>query len=80
MRAHYIAGFLDSGIQPRGTPITAETVHGSSEFYLNVTWRDERGRVLSASLSHLFGLRWHLSNDVVQDEETVLMQRGDGQD
>ena len=79
MRAHYIAGFLDSGIQPRGTPITAETVHGS-EFRLNVAWRDERGRILSATLSRLSGWRLHLSNSAVKEEETVSMQRGDGRD
>jgi len=68
MRAHYIAGFLDSGIQPHGTPITAEPVYGS-ELLLNVTWIDEQGRIISASLSDLSGAgwRWCLSNGVVQE-------------
>lgn len=79
MRAHYIAGLLDSGIQPLGTPITAETVYGS-DIYLNVGWRDEQGRILSASLYALNGWRWHLSNSVVRDEKTVSMERGDGRD
>ena len=78
MRAHYIAGFLDSGIQPRGTPITAEKVYGN-ELLLNVTWRDEQGRIISASFSGLHS-RWYLSNGGVQDAETVSQQRGDGRD
>ena len=68
MRVYYVAGFLDSGIQPHGTPITAEPVYGN-ELRLNVAWIDEQGGILSASLSDLdgFGWCWYLSNGVVQD-------------
>jgi hypothetical protein len=68
MRANYVAGFLDSGIQPRGTPITAEPVYGN-ELLLNVAWIDEQGGILSASLSDSDGpgWRWYMSNGVVQD-------------
>jgi len=68
MRVHYIAGFLDSGTQPCGTPITAERVYGN-DLRLNVTWMDEQGRILSASLSDSSdpGWCWYLSNGVVQD-------------
>jgi len=59
---------MDSGVQPRGTPITAEPVYGN-ELRLNVTWADEQGNIISASLSDLSGpgWRWYLSNGVVQD-------------
>jgi hypothetical protein len=70
--------FLDSGIQPRRTPITAEKVYGN-ELSLNVTWRDEQGRIISASFSGLHS-RWYLSNGEVQDAGTVSKQRGDGRD
>jgi hypothetical protein len=69
MRTHYIVGLLDSGIQPHGTPITAEPAYGD-ELRLNMTWMDEQGRIISAGLSDLSGLaswRWYLSNGVVQD-------------
>jgi len=65
---------LDSGIQPRGTPITAEPAYG------NVTWRDEQGRILSASFSRT-NWCWYLSNGVAQEPTQAVhkMQRGDGQ-
>jgi len=73
-RAHYIAGLLDSGIQPCGTPITAEPGYG------NVTWRNEQGRILSASFSRTSQC-WHLSNSVAQEPTQAgrEMQRGDVQ-
>lgn len=50
MRAHYIAGYLDAGIQLHGMLITAEPAYGN-DLYLNVTWRNKEGCVLSSSLS-----------------------------
>ena len=72
-RAHYIAGTLDSGIQPPQTPITAEPAHG------NVMWRDEQGRIISARFSPT-SWHWYLSSDVLQEPTQAghKMQRGDG--
>jgi len=57
--ADRIAGNFNPGVQPRGTPITAEVVQGG-DVDLNVTWRDARGRVASASWSKASG--WDLPN------------------
>jgi len=57
---HCIAGTFNPGMQPRGTPITAETVHGG-DVDINVMWRDVHGRAVSSSWSKSSG--WDLSND-----------------
>ena len=58
-RTHRISGDFYTGVQPRGTPITAEVVHGGS-VDINVTWSDEEGRVASRSWSKSSG--WDLPN------------------
>jgi hypothetical protein len=57
MGTHLILGGFNPGVQPRGTPITAEVVQGS-DVDINVTWRDALGRVASASWSESSG--WDL--------------------
>jgi len=57
--SHLILGGFNPGVQPRGTPITAEVVQGG-DVDINVTWRDARGRVASASWSKSSG--WDLSD------------------
>ncbi|KIM47266.1 hypothetical protein M413DRAFT_7801 [Hebeloma cylindrosporum] len=52
-------GHFDAGVQPRGTPITAEVVHGG-DVGINVIWRDALGRVASASWSKSSG--WDVPN------------------
>ena len=63
---------LDSGVQPPGTPITAEPVHG------NVMWRDEQGRIISARFSPTG--YWYPSNGVMQEptQAGYKMQQEDG--
>jgi len=56
---HPNLGSFNPGVQPRGTPITAEVIHGK-DVDINVTWRDSRGRVASSSWSKLSG--WDLPN------------------
>lgn len=50
-------GDFDPGVQPRGTPITAESVYGGG-VDINVLWRDSQGRVASGSWSKSSG--WDL--------------------
>jgi hypothetical protein len=50
-------GDFKPGVQRRGTPITAEVVQ-DGDVDINVTWRDARGRVASASWSKSSG--WDL--------------------
>ena len=50
-------GDFKPGVQPRGTQITAEVVQ-DGDVDINVTWRDARGRVASASWSKSSG--WDL--------------------
>jgi len=50
-------GDFDPGVQPRGTPITAEVVQ-DGDVDINVIWRDARGRVASGSWSKSSG--WDL--------------------
>ena len=57
MGAHLILGDFAPGVQPKGTPITAEVVQGG-DVDINVTWRDSQGRVASASWSKSSG--WDL--------------------
>jgi hypothetical protein len=66
---HHSLGAFNGGIQPRGTPITAEVVR-SGDVVVNVTWRNAQGRVVSSSWSKTSG--WDLPNGEVQ--------RGDGRD
>jgi len=66
---HYILGTFNAGMQPRGTPITAEVVHGI-DVVVNVTWRNAQGRVMTSSWSKTSG--WDLPIGEVQ--------RGDGRD
>jgi len=58
-RADHILGFFNPGVQPRGTLITAEVVHGG-DVDINVTWRDARGCVASGSWYRVSG--WDLPN------------------
>ena len=41
-----ILGFFNPSVQPQGTLITAEVVHGGG-VDINVTWRDEEGHIAS---------------------------------
>jgi hypothetical protein len=50
---------FNPGIQPLGTPISAEVVKGGG-VELNVMWRDAQGRVVSSSWSGSSG--WDLPN------------------
>jgi hypothetical protein len=56
---HIVLGDFNPGVQPRGTPITAETVYGGA-VDVNVMWRDAQGRVVSSSWSKSSG--WDMSN------------------
>lgn len=66
---HHILGSFNAGMQPHGTPITAEVVHGG-DVVVNVTWRNAQGRLMSSSWSKASG--WDLPNGEVQS--------GDGKD
>jgi len=57
MGIHLVLGGFTPGVQPQGTPITAEVVQGG-DVDINVTWRDARGRVASGSWSKSSG--WDL--------------------
>jgi hypothetical protein len=50
---------FNPGVQPRGTPISAEAVHGG-DVEINVMWRDAHGRAVSSSWSKSSG--WDLPN------------------
>ena len=52
-----ILGDFNPGEQPRGTCITAEVVHGG-DVDITVSWRDERGHLVSSSRSKTLG--WDL--------------------
>ena len=54
---HLILDGFNPGMQPRGTPITAEVVQGG-DVDINVIWRDAQGRVASSSWSKSSG--WDL--------------------
>jgi len=54
---NHILGSFNPGVQPRGTPITAEVVHGG-DVDINVMWRDARGRTVTGSWSKSSG--WDL--------------------
>lgn len=54
-----ILGDFNPGVQLRGTPITAEIVHGGN-VDINVMWRDVQGQVVSSSWSKTWG--WVTSN------------------
>ena len=58
-RINIVLGDFNPGIQPRGTPITAEAVHGGG-VDINVTWRDAYGRAVRSSWSKSLG--WDLPN------------------
>ena len=53
-RTHRVLGDFNPGVQPRGTPITAEVVHGG-DVDINVTWRDARGHFAGDSWSRSSG-------------------------
>ena len=59
LRIHRTSGDFNPGVQPQGTPITAEVVQGGV-VDINVTWRDTWGRVASSSWSKWSG--WELPN------------------
>ena len=58
-RTHRILGLFNTGVQPMGTPITAELVQGGG-VDINVTWRDEEGRVAGKGWCKSSG--WDLPN------------------
>lgn len=58
-----ISGDFNPGVQLRGTPITAEVVHGG-HVDINVMWRDVQGHVVSSSWSKKWG--WDLLDRGVQ--------------
>ena len=45
-----VIGDFNPGVQPHGTPISAEVVHGG-DVEMNVMWRDAHGRPASSSWS-----------------------------
>jgi len=51
---HNALGDFNPGIQTRGTPISAEVVHGG-DVEINVLWRDARGHAVSSSWSSSSG-------------------------
>ena len=59
LRIHRTSGDFNPGVQPQGTPITAEVVQGGV-VDINVTWRDMWGHVASSSWSKWSG--WELPN------------------
>jgi hypothetical protein len=54
-----VLGDFNPGVQPRGTPISAELVRGGN-VDITVIWRDASGRVVSSSWSQSSG--WDLPN------------------
>jgi len=54
-----VLGDFSPGVQPRGTPISAEVVHGGN-VDINVTWRDSHGSAMSSSWSTSSG--WDVPN------------------
>ena len=72
-RPHRISGDFNPGVQPRGTPITAEVVHGGS-VSINVIWRDAQGRAVTSSWSKSLG--WYLPHSNRDDGGAPL----DGRD
>jgi len=52
-----ISGDFNPGVQPRGTFISAEVIHGG-DVDINVIWRDARGRAVTSSWSKSSG--WDL--------------------
>ncbi|KIM47268.1 hypothetical protein M413DRAFT_440729 [Hebeloma cylindrosporum] len=56
---HWPFGDFHPGVQPRGTPITAEVVLGG-DVYLNVMWRNSQGRAVVSSWSAASG--WEMPN------------------
>jgi NADPH-dependent 7-cyano-7-deazaguanine reductase QueF len=57
---HRILGDFNPGVQPRGTPITAEVVDGG-DVNINVIWRDAQGRAVTSSWSKSLG--WDSNRD-----------------
>ncbi|KIM47250.1 hypothetical protein M413DRAFT_7795 [Hebeloma cylindrosporum] len=55
----WVLGGFNPGVQLRGTPITAEVVHGGG-VDINVMWRDPQGRPVTSSWSKFWG--WDLLN------------------
>ena len=58
-RIHRTSGDFNPGVQPCGTSITAEVVHGGV-MDINVMWRDAQGYIMSRSWSRSSG--WNLAN------------------
>jgi hypothetical protein len=54
-----LSGDFNSGVQPRGTSISAEVIHGG-DVDINVIWRDARGRAVTSSWSKSSG--WDLTS------------------
>ena len=52
-----IPGDFNPGVQPRGTSINVEVIHGG-DVDINVIWRDAQGRAVTSSWSKASG--WDL--------------------
>ncbi|KIM36574.1 hypothetical protein M413DRAFT_289231 [Hebeloma cylindrosporum] len=50
----WVIGDFNPGVQPRGTPISAEVIQGG-DVDINVIWRDSRGRAMASSWSKSLG-------------------------
>ena len=61
----HILGDFNPGVQPRGTHITAEVVHGG-DVDITVSWRDKQGHIVSSSRSKTRG--WDLPNRASERE------------
>ncbi|KAF8801587.1 hypothetical protein BYT27DRAFT_7198157 [Phlegmacium glaucopus] len=65
----YYIGDFNPGVQPRGTPISAELVRGGN-VDITVMWRDADGRAASSSWSKSSG--WDLPPNLTNDGSQVL--------
>lgn len=62
-----VLGIFNPGVQPRGTPISAEVVRQGCDVELNVMWRNAHGRVVSSSWSEPLG--WDSPNQTNDGNE-----------
>jgi len=66
----WVSGNFDPGVQPHGTPISAEVVRGGN-VDITVTWRDAHGRAASSSWSKSSG--WELPNRPNEREQLQVL-------
>lgn len=69
---NHILGSFNPGVQPRGTPITAEVVRGG-DVDINVMWRDARGRTVTGSWSKLSGWDLPINGSLPLDGQDWVM-------